>query len=204
MDRTWPLGARERVRGRPTKLRRRWIAVLLAAALAAAGCADSSDAQAAANAAADAAEAAQAAASAADAAQAAASAAGAAAEAGQSAADSAQAAVVALTAADEDDRERPTLSAGADADLVSLCDDLVGLPLHPLDGFSDDFWGDVYAAEVLASRATWLHFCAASMPQEAGWICELTQLDIQSRADGHHEQVIAALADRTHGQYCNE
>lgn len=168
--------------------------MLLAASLATAGCADSSDARAAATAAADAAEAAQAAASAA----------AAAAEAGQNAADSAQASVLALTAADGDDRERPTLSAGNDADLVSLCDGLVGLPLHPLDGFSDDFWGDVYAAEVLASRATWLHFCAASMPQEAGRICELTQLDMQSRADDHHEQVIAALADRTHGQYCGE
>lgn len=83
------------------------------------------------------------------------------------------------------------------SELTRLCEERVGLPLHELGDFSDDFWGDVYKAEVRAARAEWLAFCGRLMPDEALHICVLLLDDSVHRdEDDYHDQVMTAVAER--------
>ena len=98
----------------------------------------------------------------------------------------------------------PTTTESAPSDLEQACQALVGLPLHDLGGFSDDFWGDVYKAEVRASRDAWLYFCGRTHPEIAPLMCDLVAADATSPTDGdRHEEIMAAVAERLHAQYCS-
>lgn len=96
----------------------------------------------------------------------------------------------------------------ADADLLAACQRYVGLPLHPADVFSDDFWGDVYRTEAQASRDGWLELCGSALPQYATRICGLLAAELQSagtRADDeYHERVMDAVSERIRGSHCEQ
>ena len=90
------------------------------------------------------------------------------------------------------------------SELEWACESLVGLPLHDLGGFSDDFWGDVYKAEVRASRDAWLVFCGARFPEIAHLMCDLVAADALPPTDGdRHEEIMSAVAERLHAQHCS-
>ena len=96
----------------------------------------------------------------------------------------------------------------ADADLVTVCREFVGVPLHSVDAFSDDFSGDVYKTEVQASRDGWLELCASALPQDATRICNLLAAELESAGarpdDEYHERVMDAVSDRAWRSHCEQ
>ncbi len=96
----------------------------------------------------------------------------------------------------------------ADADLVTVCREFVGLPLHSADVFSDDFWGDVYKSEVQGSRGSWLALCAPALPQYATRICNLLAAEVESVGtrpdDEYHERVMDEVSDRAWRSRCGQ
>ena len=82
-------------------------------------------------------------------------------------------------------------------DWEPVCEDRVGLPTHSLDDFSDDFWGDVYKAEVRAARVEWLYFCGTVLPDWGVLVCSHLRDDANAPASRHHDEVMSAVADRS-------
>ena len=82
-------------------------------------------------------------------------------------------------------------------DWEPVCEDRVGLPIHSLDDFSDDFWGDVYKAEVRAARVEWLYFCGTVLPDWGVLVCSHLRDDANAPASRHHDEVMSAVADRS-------
>ena len=97
-------------------------------------------------------------------------------------------------------------SQAADEDLLTVCRQYVGLPLHAIDDFHDNFWGDVYKTEVQASRGSWLALCGAALPEYATRICNLLTselADAGTRAsDDYHERVMDAVSGRARDVHC--
>ncbi len=83
------------------------------------------------------------------------------------------------------------------SDLEQVCIESAGLPTHELDGFADDFWGDVYKTEVRAARDMWLTFCGRLMPDNALRICLSALDDAEAPPDAdRHDQIMAEVAEQ--------
>lgn len=95
------------------------------------------------------------------------------------------------------DGEPPVPADAPAVDLARLCEDRVGLPIHSLDDFSDDFWGEVYKAEVRAARGEWLYFCGTVLPDYGVIVCDHLLEDSNALADSQHDRVMSAMADRS-------